>query len=73
MFLYRDGTVSVVGGGVDNGSGLNTRVAQVVAKTLGIDVDQISVKPSNSFVCNNNSVSGGSRASMLTTWVQTKL
>lgn len=44
-------------------SGLNTKVAQVVAKELGISVDMIKIKPTDNFVGPNNSVTGGSMGS----------
>ena len=36
------------------------KVAQVAAHTLGIDLDMVSVKPSNNIIAPNNSVTGGS-------------
>ncbi|KAG5332878.1 XDH dehydrogenase, partial [Acromyrmex heyeri] len=56
----RDGTVCVTHGGVECGQGINTKVAQVAAYTLGIDVDLVTVKPSNNLITPNNSVTGGS-------------
>ncbi|XP_012273308.1 xanthine dehydrogenase/oxidase [Orussus abietinus] len=56
----RDGTVSVSHGGIECGQGIHTKIAQVAAHTLGIDLDMISVKPSNNLVSPNNSVTGGS-------------
>ncbi len=44
--------------------GVNTKVAQVVAREFGLsDMSKISVKPSNNFVSNNNNWTGGSQAS----------
>ena len=40
--------------------------AQVVSMELGIGLDQISIKSSNSFVGNNNAITTGSRGSELT-------
>ncbi|EFN85872.1 Xanthine dehydrogenase/oxidase [Harpegnathos saltator] len=50
----RDGTVCVTHGGIECGQGINTKVAQVVAYTLGIDVSLISVKPTNNLSTPNN-------------------
>ncbi|KAL0109815.1 hypothetical protein PUN28_013466 [Cardiocondyla obscurior] len=59
----RDGTVCVTHGGIECGQGVNTKVAQVVAYTLGIDLSLISVKPSNNVITPNNMVTGGSMTS----------
>ncbi|KOC64413.1 Aldehyde oxidase 2 [Habropoda laboriosa] len=59
----RDGTVSVTHGGIECGQGINTKVAQVAAHTLGIDLSLITVKPTNNLTAPNNSVTGGSIAS----------
>ena len=45
------------------GQGINTKVAQVVAKELGVDMDMIRVKPSNNFANVNGSVTGGGMGS----------
>ncbi|KAL0109816.1 hypothetical protein PUN28_013467 [Cardiocondyla obscurior] len=49
-----DGTVSVIHGGIECGQGINTKVAQVTAYTLGIDLNFVVVKPSCSIVSPNN-------------------
>ncbi|XP_015110494.1 xanthine dehydrogenase [Diachasma alloeum] len=56
----RDGTVAVLHGGIEVGQGINTKVAQVAAYTLGIDLDMINVKPTNNLAAPNNTVTGGS-------------
>ncbi|XP_032686991.1 indole-3-acetaldehyde oxidase-like isoform X2 [Odontomachus brunneus] len=55
-----DGTVCVTHGGIECGQGINTKVAQVVAYTLGIDLSLVNVKPSNTIITPNNTVTGGS-------------
>ncbi|XP_037081125.1 xanthine dehydrogenase-like [Pollicipes pollicipes] len=55
-----DGTVAVSHGGVEMGQGLNTKVAQVVARELGVPLDQVSVKPNNSLANPGSTVTGGS-------------
>ncbi|KAJ8676452.1 hypothetical protein QAD02_012239 [Eretmocerus hayati] len=59
----RDGTVSITHGGIEMGQGLNTKVAQVAAHVLGIDVKMINVNPSYSFISPNNYMTGGAHAS----------
>ncbi|XP_044006015.1 xanthine dehydrogenase/oxidase-like [Aphidius gifuensis] len=56
----RDGTVSITHGGIECGQGIHTKVAQVAAYTLGIDLDMVNVKPTNNMTSPNNSVTGGS-------------
>lgn len=55
-----DGTVSISHGGIECGQGIHTKIAQTAAHTLGIDLDMVSVKPSNNFTAPNNMVTGGS-------------
>ncbi|KAF2887301.1 hypothetical protein ILUMI_18872 [Ignelater luminosus] len=55
-----DGTVSIAHGGVEMGQGINTKVAQVCAYALGIPVEMISIKPSNTLISPNAVSSGGS-------------
>ncbi|XP_072742748.1 uncharacterized protein [Anoplolepis gracilipes] len=56
----RDGTVCVTHGGIECGQGINTKVAQVVAYTLGIDLKLVSVKATTNIIAPNNAVTGGS-------------
>eukprot|EP00028_Trichosphaerium_sp_Am-I-7-wt_P014084 CAMPEP_0168513834 /NCGR_PEP_ID=MMETSP0405-20121227/3725_1 /TAXON_ID=498012 /ORGANISM="Trichosphaerium sp, Strain Am-I-7 wt" /LENGTH=875 /DNA_ID=CAMNT_0008532795 /DNA_START=90 /DNA_END=2718 /DNA_ORIENTATION=- len=58
-----DGTVVVYSGGVEIGQGLNTKVAQTVALTLGCDISMIRVGDSNTDVIPNTMFVGGSTAS----------
>ena len=58
----------MIHGGIETGQGINTKVAQVVAKTLGFGQDyaQISVKPVDVNVHPNNAGTGGSTTSEMT-------
>ncbi|XP_052766428.1 xanthine dehydrogenase-like [Mya arenaria] len=58
-----DGTIAVTHGGTECGQGINTKVAQVVAYELGVPVDMVSVKPTDSTVAANNATTGGSTTS----------
>lgn len=62
---HRDGTVAVSHGGTECGQGINTKVAQVAAYTLGIRLDMVSVKPSNNVIAANAMTTGGSVTSDL--------
>uniref|UniRef100_A0A1B6CM27 Indole-3-acetaldehyde oxidase n=2 Tax=Clastoptera arizonana TaxID=38151 RepID=A0A1B6CM27_9HEMI len=55
-----DGTVAVTHGGIECGQGINTKVAQVCAHTLGIDMSFIQIKPSDNLTSPNNQSTGGS-------------
>ncbi|KXJ84190.1 hypothetical protein RP20_CCG013284 [Aedes albopictus] len=55
-----DGSVVVIHGGIEMGQGINTKVTQVIAFTLGIPLDMVSVKPSNTWTAGNSDPSGGS-------------
>ncbi|PVD23365.1 hypothetical protein C0Q70_16633 [Pomacea canaliculata] len=59
----QDGTVTVVQSGVDMGQGLYTKVAQVVAHTLGIPMDMIKIRPCLTHYVPNGAVTGGSTTS----------
>ncbi|GAB0100743.1 xanthine dehydrogenase [Sergentomyia squamirostris] len=56
-----DGSVSVCHGGVDMGQGINTKVAQIAARTLGLPVNMIKIETPNSLVSANVTLTGGSQ------------
>lgn len=47
LWIYVDGTISLSHGGVEMGQEINTKVAQVVARELGVDIKRIRVESSN--------------------------
>ena len=55
--------MAVSHGAIEMGQGVNTKVCQVVARELGISMDMIRIKPTNSFANANGSVTGGSMGS----------
>lgn len=48
---------------------LQSKVTQVVAKELGIDLALVSIKPTNTLTNTNGSVTGGSMTSELNCYV----
>uniref|UniRef100_A0AAG5D729 FAD-binding PCMH-type domain-containing protein n=1 Tax=Anopheles atroparvus TaxID=41427 RepID=A0AAG5D729_ANOAO len=60
---HADGTVAITTGGIDMGQGVNTKVTQVAARTLGIPMSMIKVKAMANITSPNAIVSGGSMTS----------
>lgn len=58
-----DGSVLISHGGIEMGQGLNTKLAQVAAYTLGIPLELINVVQSDTFNGANSKVTGASVAS----------
>lgn len=48
VWVYMDGSISLSHGGVEMGQGLFTKVAKVVARTLGVSLDMIRCESTNS-------------------------
>jgi xanthine dehydrogenase large subunit len=63
--VYADGSVMLNHGGTEMGQGLFTKVAQVVAEELMIDVDRIRVTPSDTSKVPNTSATAASSGSDL--------
>lgn len=51
---HRDGSVVVSYGGVECGQGIHTKVTQVVASTLGVPLELVSIDPTNNVVSANS-------------------
>ncbi|XP_065883616.1 xanthine dehydrogenase-like isoform X2 [Dysidea avara] len=58
-----DGTVAVTHGGIEIGQGINTKVAQVTSKELGIPLDYVKILPTNVMTSPNGTATGGSTTS----------
>ena len=58
-----DGSVSVAHNGIEMGQGINTKVAQVVAFELGIDVSMVKIKAVTALTNPNGATTGGSAGS----------
>lgn len=60
---HNDGTVMVSHGGVEIGQGINTKVTQVVAHTLGIPLSFVKVRPTDNVIGANCAVTAASTTS----------
>jgi len=60
VHIYTDGTVGVSTGAVEMGQGVNTKIAQVAAQTLGISPNRIKVESTNTTRVSNTSPSAAS-------------
>lgn len=67
---HGDGSVGVSVGSIEMGQGLNTKVAQTVASILGISLDMISIKPTNTLTAPNAIVTGGGIGSEISCFVR---
>ena len=65
VHIYTDGSVTVNHGGTEMGQGLNTKVAQVVAAELGIDVACIRITATDTSKVANTSATAASTGSDL--------
>lgn len=60
VHIYTDGSVGVSTGAVEMGQGVNTKIAQVAARTLGIGLHRIKVESTNTTRVANTSPSAAS-------------
>eukprot|EP01136_Pigoraptor_vietnamica_P019509 Opistho-1_new@67202 len=63
--VYADGTVGITHSGCEIGQGINTKVAQVAAYTLGIDMSNIVIRTTRTDLHPNAAPTGGSITSEL--------
>ena len=66
---HGDGSVAITVGSVEMGQGLNTKVAQTAAFVLGVAMDKISIKPTNTLSTPNAIVTGASIGSEISCFV----
>ncbi len=60
VHIYQDGTVQVNHGGTEMGQGLNIKIAQIAADTLGVSLDKVVVTPTNTSKVPNTSATAAS-------------
>lgn len=65
VHLYSDGSIHLNHGGTEMGQGLNTKVAQVVAEALGVDIDRIKITKTSTEKVPNTSATAASSGSDL--------
>jgi xanthine dehydrogenase large subunit len=65
VHVYTDGSILVNHGGTEMGQGLNTKVAQMVAHTLGVSLDQVRVTATDTSKVVNTSATAASTGSDL--------
>jgi xanthine dehydrogenase large subunit len=65
VHVYTDGSVLVNHGGTEMGQGLHTKVAQVVAHTLGVPMDRVRVTATDTHKVANTSATAASTGSDL--------
>ena len=58
--IYRDGTVQVNHGGTEMGQGLHTKIQQIAAESLGVDLDAVRVMPTRTDKVPNTSATAAS-------------
>ena len=62
VHVYTDGSVGISTGAVEMGQGVNTKIAQVAARTFGIDLFRIKVESTNTTRSANTSPTAASSA-----------
>lgn len=60
VHIYSDGSVGISTGAVEMGQGVNTKIAQVAARTLGISINRVKVETTNTTRVANTSPSAAS-------------
>ncbi|GAU99071.1 hypothetical protein RvY_10117 [Ramazzottius varieornatus] len=65
---HNGGTIAVTHGGIEMGQGINTKVAQVVAYEMGVDLSMVKVHATQAIASANSFTTGGSITSEIACW-----
>ncbi len=65
VLIYRDGTVQVNHGGTEMGQGLHTKIQQIAAESLGVDLDAVRLMPTRTDKVPNTSATAASASTDL--------
>ena len=60
MHIYTDGSVHLNHGGIEMGQGTHTKIAQLVANSLGLAYDKVHISSTNTSKVPNTSASAAS-------------
>ena len=60
VLIYRDGSVQVNHGGAEMGQGLHTKIQQIAAETLGLDLEAVRLMPTSTDKIPNTSATAAS-------------
>jgi len=60
VLIYRDGSVQVNHGGAEMGQGLHTKIQQIAAESLGLDLESVRVMPTRTDKIPNTSATAAS-------------
>ena len=60
VLIYRDGSVQVNHGGTEMGQGLNTKIRQIAAESLGLPLESIRMMPTRTDKLPNTSATAAS-------------
>jgi xanthine dehydrogenase large subunit len=65
VLIYRDGTIQVNHGGTEMGQGLHTKIQQIAAESLGVNLDAVRVMPTRTDKVPNTSATAASASTDL--------
>jgi xanthine dehydrogenase large subunit len=65
VLVYRDGSVQVNHGGTEMGQGLHTKIRQIAARSLGVDIEAVRMMPTRTDKVPNTSATAASASTDL--------